>query len=156
MPSSMSFSAFVGSQLPTGSCAGYQLRLSCESPCQLTSLVLPLSECASAGCGIPGSSILKHPSSRHQQALQPCSVLTAALPAQGVVGETYNRMLVGEAANDPNSEFYLPDDYVFRGKGAEADYLIDGYFSETANTMFGKVWPLHFFCALSALLLIQF
>ena len=30
-------------------------------------------------------------------------------------------MLVGEAVNDPNSEFYLPDDYVFRGKGAEAE-----------------------------------
>ncbi|CAK0783230.1 hypothetical protein CVIRNUC_006429 [Coccomyxa viridis] len=57
---------------------------------------------------------------------------------EGVVGETYNRMLVGEAANDPNSEFYLPDDYVFRGKGAEFDYLIASYFSETANTMFGK------------------
>ena len=70
-------------------------------------------------------------------------MLTAALSAQGVVGETYNRMLVGEAANDPNSEFYLPDDYVFRGKGAEADYLIDSYFSETANTMFGKVLHSH-------------
>ena len=75
---------------------------------------------------------------------------------QGVVGETYNRMLVGEAANDPNSEFYLPDDYVFRGKGAEADYLIDGYFSETANTMFGKVRPVPLSCALVALLPLQF
>ena len=73
-------------------------------------------------------------------------MLTAALSAQGVVGETYNRMLVGEAANDPNSEFYLPDDYVFRGKGAEADYLIDSYFSETANTMFGKVLHSHAPC----------
>ena len=60
-------------------------------------------------------------------------------------------MLVGEAANDPNSEFYLPDDYVFRGKGAEADYLIDGYFSATPNTMFGKVRPMPFLMRLFAL-----
>ena len=84
-----------------------------------------------------------------------CSTLTAALPAQGVVGETYNRMLVGEAANDPDSEFYLPDDYVFRGKGAEADYLIDGYFGETANTMFGKVPHMPLPCLLLACTLLQ-
>ena len=59
--------------------------------------------------------------------------------AQGVIGETYNRMLVGEAVHDPNSQYYLPDDYTFHGKGTEEDYVVDGLFGETANTMFGKV-----------------
>lgn len=61
--------------------------------------------------------------------------------AQGVIGETYNRMLVGEAVHDPNSKYFLPDDYTFHGKGTEEDYVVDGLFGETANTMFGKVNP---------------
>ncbi len=115
-----------------------------------------LSGHVAAGCTtLSGSSSIGKLQERQQQALQHCGVLTAAPPVQGVVGETYNRMLVGDAANDPNSEFYLPDDYVFRGKGAEFDYLIASYFSETANTMFGKVWPVHISCAPIALLLLQ-
>ncbi len=58
---------------------------------------------------------------------------------QGIIGETYNRMLVGDAVKDPNSQYYLPDDYTFRGKGAEETYIVDGYFGETADTMFAKV-----------------
>ena len=63
--------------------------------------------------------------------------------AQGIVGETYNRMLVGDAAKDPKSQYYLPDDYTFRGKGSEEAYLVDGYFGETADSMFTKVWLLY-------------
>ncbi len=35
---------------------------------------------------------------------------------QGIVGETYNRMLAGDAVNDPSSPLFLPDDYQFHGK----------------------------------------
>ena len=59
--------------------------------------------------------------------------------AQGVIGETYNRMLLGEAVNDPSSQYFLPDDYTFHGKGSEETYIVDGYFGETADSMFGKV-----------------
>ena len=48
-------------------------------------------------------------------------------------------MLFGEAVRDPNSQYYLPDDYTFHGKGTEEDYVVDGLFGETANTMFGEV-----------------
>lgn len=58
---------------------------------------------------------------------------------QGIVGETYNRMLVGDAVNDPNSRYYLPDDYTFHGKGPEETYLVDGYFGETSDSLFAKV-----------------
>ena len=60
--------------------------------------------------------------------------------AQGIIGETYNRMLAGEEAlSNPESKYYLADDYVFHGKGAEVDYALDSYFQETVNSMFGKV-----------------
>ena len=35
---------------------------------------------------------------------------------QGIVGETYNRMLAGDAVNDPSSHLFMPDDYEFHGK----------------------------------------
>jgi len=35
---------------------------------------------------------------------------------QGIVGETYNRMLAGDAANDPSSALFKPDDSEFHGK----------------------------------------
>ena len=60
--------------------------------------------------------------------------------AQGIIGETYNRMLAGEdALRNPDSKFYLANDYQFHGEGPEADYALDSYFEETANSMFGKV-----------------
>ena len=65
--------------------------------------------------------------------------MTVFRSVQGIIGETYNRMLVGDAVKDPNSQYYLPDDYTFRGKGAEETYIVEGYFGETADTMFAKV-----------------
>ena len=59
--------------------------------------------------------------------------------AQGIVGETYNRMLAGSAVNDPKSQYFLPDDYTFHGKGSEEAYVVNGYFADTGNTLFGKV-----------------
>ena len=35
---------------------------------------------------------------------------------QGIVGETYTRMLAGDAVNDPNSHLFIPDNYEFHGK----------------------------------------
>ena len=59
---------------------------------------------------------------------------------QGIIGETYNRMLAGEEAlRNPDSKYFLDNDYLFHGKGSEADYALDSYFAETANSRFGKV-----------------
>ncbi|CAL5220920.1 g3017 [Coccomyxa viridis] len=57
---------------------------------------------------------------------------------QGIVGETYNRMLAGAAMDDPDSKYYLPDDYVFHGMGAVEDYVVDSYFAESKFSVFGK------------------
>ena len=32
------------------------------------------------------------------------------------MGETYNRMLAGDAVQDPESPLFLPNDYAFHGK----------------------------------------
>ena len=45
---------------------------------------------------------------------------------QGVIGETYNRRLLGDAILNPEHPLYLADDYKFHG--AEAEYLCDGIF----------------------------
>lgn len=60
---------------------------------------------------------------------------------QGIVGETYNRMLAGAnaAINDPESKYYLPDDYAFHGQGPEQDYTVDSFFGDFKNSLFGKV-----------------
>ena len=58
---------------------------------------------------------------------------------QGIIGETYNRMLVGPAVHDPKNAYFLPNDYTFHGKGTEDSYIVDGCFGETANTMFNQV-----------------
>ena len=55
------------------------------------------------------------------------------------MGETYNRMLAGAAMDDPDSKYYLPDDYVFHGLGPVDDYIVDSYFAESQNSLFGKV-----------------
>ncbi len=34
---------------------------------------------------------------------------------QGIVGETYNRMLAGDTVQDPESPLFLPNDYAFHG-----------------------------------------
>ena len=47
---------------------------------------------------------------------------------QGVIGQSYNRMLQGEAILTPEHALYLPDDYQFHGK--ETDYAVESYFTE--------------------------
>lgn len=59
-------------------------------------------------------------------------------PMQGIVGETYNRMLAGDAINDAESPLYVPDDYKFHGQGPEENYATDGYFGDHAYGVFGK------------------
>ncbi len=44
-----------------------------------------------------------------------------------MIGETYKRMLLGDAILAEDHPQYLPDDFKFHGE--EAHYLIDGYFS---------------------------
>ena len=43
-----------------------------------------------------------------------------------MIGETYNRMLLGDAILAEDHPLYLPMDFKFHGE--EAHYLIDGYF----------------------------
>ena len=73
-----------------------------------------------------------------QQHSLPCGI-SSAPAVQGIVGETYNRMLAGAAMDDLDSKYYLPDDYVFHGKGAVEDYIVDSYFAESKFGAFGKV-----------------
>lgn len=56
----------------------------------------------------------------------------------GIVGETYNRMLAGDAVNDPSSHLFLADDFEFHGKGPETDYIVEGYFGVREASPFGK------------------
>ena len=66
--------------------------------------------------------------------------LIAYYAAQGIIGETYSRMLKGQdALSNPASQSYLPDDRQFYGKGAEASHALAGYFGESATSVFGKV-----------------
>ena len=55
-------------------------------------------------------------------------MLTVGVLVQGVIGETYSRMLAGEAVQDPEHPLYLPEDFKFHGK--EEEYTVDGYFGE--------------------------
>ncbi len=48
--------------------------------------------------------------------------------AQGAVGETYNRRLLGDAILNPEHPLYLADDFKFHGE--EAEYLCESIFSE--------------------------
>ena len=43
-----------------------------------------------------------------------------------MIGETYNRMLLGDAILAEDHPLYLPNDFKFHSE--EAHYLIDGYF----------------------------
>ena len=45
-----------------------------------------------------------------------------------MIGETYSRMLAGQAVLDPEHPLYLPEDFKFHGK--EDEYIVDGYFGE--------------------------
>ena len=47
---------------------------------------------------------------------------------QGVIGQSYNRMLQGDAILNPEHALYLPDDYQFHGK--ETEYTVESYFTE--------------------------
>ena len=70
-----------------------------------------------------------------------CTVLTAGcrLCQQGIVGETYERMLAGEEAlADPRHPLYLPDDSQFSSKGAEEGYAVEGFFGQPAFSLFGR------------------
>ena len=48
--------------------------------------------------------------------------------SQGVIGQSYNRMLQGDAILKPEHSLYLPDDYQFHGN--ETDYIVESYFTE--------------------------
>jgi hypothetical protein len=58
---------------------------------------------------------------------------------QGIVGETYTRMLVVKEVEDPDSPLNVPDDFTFRGQGPVNAYEVDGYFGEHAYSLFGKL-----------------
>ena len=47
---------------------------------------------------------------------------------QGVIGETYNRRLLGDAILNPEHPLYLADDFKFHGQ--EAEYLCDTIFGQ--------------------------
>ena len=46
---------------------------------------------------------------------------------QGMLGETYDRFIAGEAVKTKTSPLYLPDDNKFHGIGKRAQYKMDSY-----------------------------
>lgn len=60
--------------------------------------------------------------------------------AQGIVGETYARMLAGaKAVSDPEHPLYIADDFQFHGAHGAEEYAMAGYFDEGhALSLFGK------------------
>jgi hypothetical protein len=46
---------------------------------------------------------------------------------QGMLGETYDRFIAGDAAKTKSSPLYLPDDGQFHGIGKRAQYKMDNY-----------------------------
>ena len=46
---------------------------------------------------------------------------------QGMLGETYDRFIAGDAVNTKTSPLYLPDDNKFHGIGKRAQYKMDSY-----------------------------
>ena len=54
--------------------------------------------------------------------------MTSVLAAlQGMLGETYDRLLEGKAVSQTENPLYLPDDNKFHGMGKRAQYLMDSY-----------------------------
>lgn len=49
------------------------------------------------------------------------------LGSQGMLGETYDRFIAGDAAKTRSSPLYLPDDGKFHGIGKRAQYKMDSY-----------------------------
>ena len=47
---------------------------------------------------------------------------------QGMLGETYDRLLAGDAIMDPGNPLHLPDDRQWHGIGNESHYKMDSYF----------------------------
>lgn len=47
---------------------------------------------------------------------------------QGMLGETYDRLLAGDAIMDPENPLHLPDDRQWHGIGNESHYKMDSYF----------------------------
>ena len=65
---------------------------------------------------------------------------------QGMLGETYDRFIAGDAASQKSSPLYLPDDGQFHGVGKRAQYKMDSYWdtnhvsmSENASETFSAV-----------------
>ena len=50
-----------------------------------------------------------------------------------MLGETYDRLLAGDAIMDPGNPLHLPDDHQWHGIGNESHYMMDGYF-DTGHT----------------------
>jgi hypothetical protein len=58
------------------------------------------------------------------------------LCAQGIVGETYERLLAGaDKVTDPEHPLYIPDDFLFHGKYEEEQYTMAGYFDDGSHAL---------------------
>lgn len=58
-----------------------------------------------------------------------------------MLGETYDRLLAGDAIMDPTNPLHLPDDGKWHGIGNESHYKMDSYFD--TNHTFNLCAPIH-------------
>ena len=54
---------------------------------------------------------------------------------QGMLGETYDRFIAGDAVSQKSSPLYLPDDGQFHGIGKRAQYKMDSFWDTNHVSM---------------------
>ncbi len=56
--------------------------------------------------------------------------------SQGIVGETYDRLLAGaDKVANPEHPLYIADDFQFHGKYEEEQYTMAGYFDDGSHAL---------------------
>lgn len=57
-----------------------------------------------------------------------------------MLGETYDRLLAGDAIMDPGNPLHLPDDRQWHGIGNESHYKMDSYFDTNHTFNLCAAW----------------
>ena len=78
-------------------------------------------QCGWIGTGLCWERLAKHAGCAQEK------VFDQGYQLQGMLGETYDRFIAGDAAKTKSSPLYLPDDGQFHGIGKRAQYKMDNY-----------------------------
>ena len=79
-------------------------------------MILALCGAAHAAAGMPHVNVCRHGA----------TLIVGHGSVQGVVGETYNRQLLGDAILNPEHPLFRAEDHKFHGN--ETDFLSDSFF----------------------------